>query len=165
VRSATLPAGSMATPTELVDSALRSTGQMELELTLSLESATMVEFSIGNSLGEHTVVRINRERRQLELDRSASGVVNFHADFARLQTAPIAGQSVSLKLHLIVDRSSVELFLNDGEIVMTALVFPRAPYDSVVMRADRPVGIRSGTAYALESIWKDAAAMSTEVDR
>jgi fructan beta-fructosidase len=156
VRDTTLPAGSVAVPTELIDQNLDAAGRLEVELTLSFEAATRVTFRIGNRLGEQLLVRIDRAHHQLELDRSAAGVSDFNAEFTRPQTAPIDAASATLQLRMILDRSSVELFVNDGATVMTALVFPGAPYDSVVLSADRPVELRSGNAYALESIWKDA---------
>ena len=163
--SAVLPPGLVSAPTELVDQQLRSTGQLEIELTLSYESATMLAIRIGNGQGEHALLRIDRQRGQLELDRSTSGVVGFNAGFARVQTAPVDVDAPTLTLRMVLDRSSVELFVNDGATVMTSLVFPRAPFDSIVLSTDRPVRIHSGTVYALDSIWKDVAPLVTEAGK
>jgi sucrose-6-phosphate hydrolase SacC (GH32 family) len=164
-RSAVLPPSRVTAPTELVDQQLRSTGQLEIDLTLAYEAATMLTLQIGNGLGEHVLLRIDRRNRQLKLDRSASGVVGFNAGFTRVQTAPLDVGSPTVTLRIVLDRSSVELFVNDGATVMTSLVFPRSPFDSVVLSADSPVGIRSGTVYALDSIWKDVAPLVTEAGK
>jgi sucrose-6-phosphate hydrolase SacC (GH32 family) len=160
-----LPPGLVTAPTELVAKQLRSTGQLEIELTLAFESASMLTLKIGNSLGEHALLRIDRQHQQLELDRSASGVVGFNAGFARAQTAPVEVEQATVALRMLLDRSSVELFVNDGAMVMTSLVFPRTAFDSVVLSADRPVRIQSGKAYALDSIWKDVAPSVTKAGK
>jgi fructan beta-fructosidase len=156
-RSAVLPPSRVTAPTELVDPRLPTTGQLEIEMTLSYESATMLTLRIGNGLGEHALLRIDRRHQQLELDRSAAGVVGFTAGFTRVQTAHLNVGSATLTLRMVLDRSSLELFVNDGATVMTSLIFPRSPFDSVVLSADSPVSIRSGKVYALDSIWKDVA--------
>jgi sucrose-6-phosphate hydrolase SacC (GH32 family) len=55
--------------------------------------------------------------------RIAAGNSGFSKEFESISTAPyIAGPG--LKLHLLVDASSVELFVDGGRLVMTTLVFP-----------------------------------------
>jgi fructan beta-fructosidase len=156
-RSAVIPAMSVATPIELLAPALRSAEQLELNVRLALQSASAVRIAFRNTLGDETVLRIDRAKHRYELDRSRSGVVGFNADFSHLQTAPIVGEPDMLALRVFLDHSSLEIFVNEGETVLTSLVFPRAPYNSVMLDADSPVGIVSGAAYELESIWKKTA--------
>jgi fructan beta-fructosidase len=154
LHSAVLPAATVSAPTQLIDPVQQGSGQLEFELTLSLQAANWVQLRLGNELGDETLLRINRALRRYELDRSHSGVTSFHTEFGRLQTAPMAGDPSTVTLRVIVDRSSVELFVNAGETVMTSLVFPRAPYNTVVLSADAAVGILAGSVHELDSIWK-----------
>jgi len=34
-------------------------------------------------------------------------------------------------LEIFIDRSSVEIFVNDGELVITELIFPSVPYNKI----------------------------------
>lgn len=59
-----------------------------------------------------------------------------------------------LKLHVFVDRSSLEIFINDGQSVFSDLVFPHVPYNSVDVQTDRNIEVVGGTVYGLSSIWE-----------
>ena len=59
------------------------------------------------------------------VDRTAAGEVDFHPAFAAVHTAPLVLEQGTLRLRLFVDRSSLELFAQDGRITMTESIFPR----------------------------------------
>ena len=140
--------------TELVDPALRGATLLELEFTLNLHEAGVAKLAFRNAQGEQAVLRIDRLRQRLEFDRAESGVVGFGKDFGRLQTAPLSSSASSIALHIFVDHSSVEIFVDGGETVLTALVFPHTPYDSVILSADRGIDISAGSVFELNSIWQ-----------
>jgi sucrose-6-phosphate hydrolase SacC (GH32 family) len=58
-----------------------------------------------------------------------------------------------VRLHVFVDHSSVEVFINEGETVLTALVFPQVPYQSVLLSADAGIEVTAGAVHELTSIW------------
>jgi fructan beta-fructosidase len=64
------------------------------------------------------------------MDRTQSGNISFSKDFPVVTLAPIAGGN-EMKIRLLVDRSSIEAFGDDGRFVMTNLIFPSEPYDSI----------------------------------
>jgi fructan beta-fructosidase len=69
------------------------------------------------------LVGYDQEKRRLIVDRTHSGITNFSPDFPARITAPLeVGEE--LKLHLLVDHSSVEVFAMDGRVAMTNLIFP-----------------------------------------
>ena len=152
-RSAALTMGTIATPTELVDPALGASAALELELTLKPGDAQTATLGFHNAQQEELVLRIDWRRQRYELDRTRSGAVGFSPAFARVQTAPMKGHPESISLQVFLDRSSVEIFINQGETVMTALAFPAAPYNAARLSADASVTLTMGVAYQLDSIW------------
>ena len=70
-----------------------------------------------------------------------------------MQTAPIPTDDSRVALQVFIDHSSLEIFINGGETVFTALVFPHTPYDSVELSADRGFELTSGSVSELKSIW------------
>jgi fructan beta-fructosidase len=56
---------------------------------------------------------------------------------------------------VFLDTSSVEIFINGGETVLTALEFPATPYTEIRVATDKPIELSSGDLYQLRSIWKD----------
>ena len=69
--------------------------------------------------------------------------------------APLPVHDGRLKLHVFVDASSVEVFVNDGERVFTTLVYPSAASRGVEFFG--PVTgakITSLNVWTLKSIWR-----------
>ena len=91
-------------------------------LELEAENLEGLQLVISNDAGEE--VRIRVEADQLVFDRTRSGMVDFSEVFPATHKAPLEGLTVS-HMRVFVDLSSVEVFLNDGHVVMTELVFPK----------------------------------------
>ncbi|MFF1253477.1 glycoside hydrolase family 32 protein [Pseudarthrobacter sp. NPDC058329] len=60
----------------------------------------------------------------LFVDRRESGQTDFHESFASIDTAPIRPIAGSYRLTIFVDRCSVEVFAQDGQVTITELIFP-----------------------------------------
>ncbi|MCB8963093.1 MAG: glycoside hydrolase family 32 protein [Ardenticatenales bacterium] len=74
--------------------------------------------------GEQTTLSYEPENQTLAVDRVASGVSTFCEDFAVVNSVHVAMIDGHLWLHLFVDRSSLELFVHDGSICFSELIFP-----------------------------------------
>lgn len=73
---------------------------------------------------EETIIGYDRGRKQVYFDRMKSGNVTFHPNFPSVERAPAELKDGKLKLHIFVDRSIVEVYINDGEQVITDQIFP-----------------------------------------
>ena len=156
-----LTAGPVLQPVNLVGPTLGRTGLLELDAQLDPRDAGTIALEFANADGEAVTFRINRRERRYELDRSRSGQVEFSHAFSPLQTAPMptSGEQVSdvqVRLRVFVDRSAIEIFVNEGETVLTDQVFPNHPYTAIHLSADRGIELRSGAVYDLQSIWPQA---------
>ncbi|MBT8307558.1 MAG: GH32 C-terminal domain-containing protein, partial [Maribacter sp.] len=91
------------------------------------------KIGIGNPMGEELVLIIDAENNKLRLDRSNSGKVDFHEKFGiPIQEMPLENlPKEAFEVRIILDLSSIELFLNKGQYVMTAQIFPNAPYNTI----------------------------------
>jgi fructan beta-fructosidase len=129
---------------------------MTLEILAEFEPGTASAFGLKVRKGrdEETVVGYDVADKTLFVDRSRSGNVQFSPHFAGRHAAPLGADGGRVRLHLFVDASSIEVFGNDGDAVITDLIFP-AP-DS------RGLGLytKGGSAklvamdvWELESIW------------
>jgi fructan beta-fructosidase len=77
------------------------------------------------SASEETLVGIDRAKGQVFVDRKKSGDVSFSADFPARTVAPLKHpEAKSIPIEIIVDRNSIEVFAEDGETVLTNLIFP-----------------------------------------
>jgi fructan beta-fructosidase len=130
-----------------------ATGLYQLDLSLSTRRATRIELVFSNEREQRTVFRINKTAHQYEVDRRASGAVDFSAAFASLQTAPLPPDDGRVTITALIDRSSVELFIDHGATVFTTLVFPSTPYAKIRLQADAPMRVERSTVFGLKSIW------------
>ena len=87
------------------------------------------------------------------MDRTHSGNVGFSDKFPARVSAPFDAGS-TLKLHILIDRSSVEVFAGDGQIALTNLVYPPKNATRIeFFSAEGKAGPVTAEAFALRSIW------------
>jgi beta-fructofuranosidase len=91
---------------------------------------------------EYTAIFFDAQTRSLCLDLNRSGEA---ARDSRCVTLP---QTDTVHLDIYLDRSSVEVYSNDGALVMTARVFPRPGSDGIQCSG--------GRAFRRVSLWKFA---------
>jgi sucrose-6-phosphate hydrolase SacC (GH32 family) len=105
-------------------------------------------------VGEETVIRVQGSGETISVDRRRSGRVDFHPRFAGVASAPCRLRDGTVKLRILVDTASVEVFANDGEVALTSTIFPSPHTNGASLFAEGgTVRIRSLDAWALRSIW------------
>jgi fructan beta-fructosidase len=116
-------------------------GALELVLEMEMETAAEAGLVIGDAQGDHTAIGYCAPSQQLFVDRRRSGNGAFHPDFCKRHATPpgalppLAGTG-TIRMHVLLDRSSVEVFANDGRACITDQLFPRAPYHRLAFYAD-----------------------------
>jgi fructan beta-fructosidase len=106
------------------------------ELNVTLEPGAAAEAGVrlrrssalaNNEAEEETVVGVDRAKGQIFVDRRRSGATFFSPDFPARTVAPLKHPNASaIRLQIVVDRNSVEVFAEDGETVFTNLIYPQA---------------------------------------
>jgi levanase/levanbiose-producing levanase len=126
---------SQAGPVELRSEALRLPDAVPgraqvIEAEILAGTADRIAFRIfGSSDGTAgTILSYNPATAQLSLDRRQSGNTGFHGKFASIESAPLVLEDGLLKLQIVVDHCSVEVFAQGGKVVLTDLVFPEAEH-------------------------------------
>jgi len=81
----------------------------------------------NETAAEETIVGVDREKGRIFVDRTHSGKTDWSPDFPARISAPLRhSQANSIRLEIVVDRNSVEVFAEDGETVLTNLIYPAA---------------------------------------
>ncbi len=120
-----------------------------------VNSVSEYGFSLQNEDGEEIVVSYNSVKQELIINRDNSGISNFSENFKGLQHSSYLSKS-SMEFRVIVDWSSIEIFVNNGERVMTSLVFPKKDYRTIkAFTKDGGIVINKAIYYELKSIWTD----------
>lgn len=105
-------------------------GTYEIEIKFRNTGAGVIGFQLLNSKGEEVEMYYNLPEKTFTMDRRNSGRVDFSKSFATATVAPISGGK-EYALRLFVDKCSIEAFDENGEFVMTNLVFPEEPYNRI----------------------------------
>ena len=95
------------------------------------ERTSPVSIRFENEHGEFVDIEIDQQKSVVLLDRSQSGETSFNNQFGNLQKGVLTTTSDAFTVTVVVDRSSLELFIDDGATVMTSLVFPESVYDTM----------------------------------
>lgn len=98
-----------------------------VEITADVENPETFSITFSNEMGEE--VTVSKEMGLVSVDRSKAGKSDFHEDFAALHSAPMSWEAKEVRIFL--DASSIEVFVNEGELVMTSLLFPNSPWKKV----------------------------------
>ncbi|WP_245652262.1 GH32 C-terminal domain-containing protein [Rufibacter tibetensis] len=125
----------------------------ELDLNLDVSQAQEVILRFSNTKGEHVDVGYSVAGEVLYIDRTKSGKMDFKETFSGKHTSPLSLENGKLRLHLLLDVASVEVFANDGRTVMTDIFFPTEEFTKVELVSTGTTKLQDSKAYTLKSIW------------
>ena len=100
------------------------------ELVMTIDAARSKKFSIALRASdiEQTVLTYNANGK-FTFDRTNSGLTIHEA--ANVREILVEPQE-KLKLHIFIDRSSVEVFINDGAEVISARIYPKRTSQKII---------------------------------
>lgn len=142
-------------PVEELEKLRESTKEQEGDLisltsdVLEIEMKSLggdFKMTFSNDQGDKLV--IDKTDDLVFFDRRQAGLKDFSAVFAAVHNVPLKGVEVK-DIRIFLDRSSIEIFFNDGESVITELIFPTSAYKELSLQGmDSKVEI-----HLLKSIW------------
>lgn len=129
-----------------------------LEIIVELDSGNSAEAGIRVRKGrdEATTIGVDWGKQEVFVDRTRSGDTAFDEKFSDRHAGPLlppGGKRV--KLHIFVDRSSVEVFVNDGATVISDAIFPsRDSQDIELYSKSGEARIVKLDVWDLQSAWR-----------
>ncbi|MEZ7936615.1 MAG: GH32 C-terminal domain-containing protein [Paludibacteraceae bacterium] len=111
-------------------------GTYEIEFILTPNTADIVGFSLENTKNEKVEVKFDKQAKQITMDRRSSGLTAFKDNFASEMKAPLTERK-EYRIRLLVDKASTELFVNEGETVMSSIFFPTESMNSLRLFAEK----------------------------
>jgi fructan beta-fructosidase len=97
-----------------------------LEILMTIEPGTAAECGVRVVAGdgEQTTIGYDAQSATLFVDRTHAGNAAFRPAFPGRHGGPLTPVQGAITLRIFLDRSSAEAFGNDGECVVTSLIFP-----------------------------------------
>lgn len=96
----------------------------QVDLTVCIEAGDYEEFCISLAKDENflTTVTYNAKKNVVTFDRNYAGICR---DRIHSRSMYVNGQGGKIKLRILMDKYSVEIFVNDGAQAMTSLIYTR----------------------------------------
>jgi fructan beta-fructosidase len=131
---------------------------LEIDARLTVSDAQKAGLVVRAGGAEQTLIGYDAQAGELYVDRTRSGDTSFSRSFPAVQRAPLSARDGVVRLHVLVDWSSVEVFADGGRRVITSQIFPAATSDGVqIFAAGGTARFDSIQIWPLRSIWPNAA--------
>lgn len=114
--------------------AKNNTNTYLLQLIINLLNAKGFDLALLKNGINSSILSYDVATETLSFDRTMSGNVDFHKRFSSIESVKISPEKSLLKLDILVDKSVVEIYTNDGKAVMTDLVFPLKNTSSIELK-------------------------------
>lgn len=105
-----------------------NSGSYQLELVFNPAEGETFGFCLGNAKGENLSFFFDTAAQRVSIDRRSCGLQDPFPDAVKSDAYPTIDAPLTIrdsyKVELFVDRMTAELFVNDGDLVMTNCVFP-----------------------------------------
>lgn len=125
------------------------------ELIVEFENMSAEEYGVNLCVGENekTIVGYKVRGEELYVDRRNSGYDDFSPVFPVISKGPLRNRTGITKLHIFIDRCSIEVFGNDGETTISSKIYPSSSSLGIELFANNgKVKVRSLELYELESL-------------
>jgi fructan beta-fructosidase len=123
----------------------------KFEFNFNNQQSFAIEFS--NTLNEKVIIGYDKEKNSFFLDRTKSGVTNFEKDFARINFAPRLVNNEEGNMTIFIDKSSFEMFADNGLSLLTSVIFPNEDFIKIKLTSSKKILINKMVYTPLHSIW------------
>ncbi len=103
----------------------------QIHLTCELMQEQMLTLSLMNDSNNISRILIDKLNQRISFFRNNSGMVSFSGQFSGSSYASFINSNSQVILDIYVDQSSIEVFVNDGELSLTNQVFPKSIYNKI----------------------------------
>ncbi|MGP7818005.1 glycoside hydrolase family 32 protein [Niallia sp. 01092] len=124
---------------------------LEVKAVFDLKSteAEAIEVNLIGSGSEVLTIQYHKTTQKLTLDCS-----NYGKEKDGVRSTKLAS-SEELSLRIFIDRSSIEIFVNDGEATMTSRIYPKEERTGIeIVSENGVVNVKELAAWKLKDTWK-----------
>lgn len=126
-----------------------NSGAYEIEMTIETGKSNKFSFALANKHGESVDFIFDISNKQLLVDRSNCDLKNFSKKFAKQANKSPLMKLSTYKIRLFIDKSSSEIFINDGELVQTNIILPNEPFNILKLNSDSKLNIKDMKVHTL----------------
>lgn len=118
--------------TVLLDNQNIDLSKLVVDIELKEMKDDTYTFTMENAKGNQLFFGIDNKEKYVFIDRKKSGRIDFSETFSdKVSKLALDKSYETINLKLVLDKTSVEIFINGGEKAFTELFFPEAPYQTL----------------------------------
>jgi fructan beta-fructosidase len=106
-------------------------GGAELELEIAPGDWSEAGFRLSNAAGEEVLVGVNAAPLEVFVDRRRSRAGGFHEAYPERHAGPVRWREGRITLRVVFDRTTLEVFVNEGETVISDRLYPTRELDRI----------------------------------
>jgi sucrose-6-phosphate hydrolase SacC (GH32 family) len=142
-----------AKPAVVVDAgSLPPAADIELEVRRGTPGGAGVRLT--SAVGEQVTIGVAGEPPELFVDRRRSRATPFHEAYPGRHAGPVRWREDRVTLRILFDRTTLEVFANDGETVISERVYPTRPFERLEVVTGRGVIADGVAVWELRSVWE-----------
>ena len=92
-------------------------------------------------------------RPEVFVDRRRSRATPFHAEYPQRQAGPVRWHDGAVRLRVLFDRTTIEVFANEGETVLSERVYPTRPLDRIELVGGEGGLVTPVRLWELRPVW------------
>lgn len=131
--------------------------QCEIEVEIKPNAGSVTGVRIAKGYDSYLEFGYDTEKKILYLDRTKLANKSFNKNFEKLNRyeTPYTLTGSTIKLQIFFDKSIAEIFVNGGERVFTAQLFPYDEFESEIEVFSNNIysTLVSGKMYKMKSVW------------
>jgi fructan beta-fructosidase len=131
--------------------------QMEMDIIMDpgKNDSCGIRLAAGN--GKYFTIGYAEQSQELYVDRGNSGDTSFSPDFKNWLTSSVKlpENNNKIRLHIFFDKSIIEVFGNDGQVVFTEQLFPDEKNKAIILTSTNGKTVfDSVKAWPLKTAWR-----------
>ncbi|MFD0798819.1 glycoside hydrolase family 32 protein [Maribacter chungangensis] len=135
---------------------MKMIGQNQSEIRFTTTARDFV-VSLKNDSADSLAIAMDGKNNMLNFDRRTSGLTDFKDNFATgVQKMPMPNlPDGPIEIRILLDASSIELFVNQGQYVMTNQIFPRDVYTKLefLNRSNKEIKVNQFSECGVKRVW------------
>ena len=136
------------------DSPLPGSAEIEFEVRRGAAGeAGEAGLRLANGAGEEVVIGVSAARPEVFVDRRRSRATPFHAEYPQRQAGPVRWHDDAVRLRVLFDRTTIEVFANEGETVLSERVYPTRPLDRIALVGGEGGLVTPVRLWELRPVW------------
>ena len=139
---------------EIIDLSENWNNELEVGIEFDPTNSSEAGIKILKNENEETLVGYNTKTQEVFIDRTHASDAGVPKDFNSIERVSVKPVDGKIKFHLFIDQSIVEVFVNDGEKVLTEQVFPKHKKSGLLTYSDNGRTTFTVLAWRMRSIWR-----------